>query len=351
MTIMVRHQRLSSRVALAALAAATALTASLMTACSDDGDTADANTITVYSGRNVELVEPLIEKFEKETGIEVELRGGGTPELAAQLLTEGDNSPADIFFAQDAGALGAVSKAGLFQELPTDVVGLVPDRFRAHDSTWVGTSGRSRVIVYNPDIVPEPPTEIDELLDPQWKGRIGFAPTNASWHSFVTVLRLQRGEDEAREWLEKFVANEPKAYENNAVVRDAVDAGDVALGPINHYYLYELIAEVGAENVTAKNQFLTGGDAGGLVNVAGVGLLKTAPHQDDALKLIRFLLDTEAQEYFATATFEYPLVDGVAPPDGVPELSELDPPDIDLSDLDSLEQTQELLADVGLLTR
>jgi len=348
----------STRQGLRKLAALTAACTLFASGCSDGGSSGggdqsdgDATTLTVYSGRNVELIEPLVEIFEKESGIDVELRGGGTPELAAQILTEGDNSPADIFFAQDAGALGAVAKTGQFEKLPADIIDLVPDTYRAADSTWVGTSGRSRVIVYNPDLVPDPPTEIDGLLDPQWKGQLGFAPTNASWHSFVTALRLLRGEDGARDWLERFIANEPQAYENNAVVRDAVDAGDIAMGPINHYYLYELIDEVGADKVTAKNQFLSGGDPGGLVNVAGVGILASAPHRDAALEFVRFLLGAEAQEYFATATFEYPLVAGVDPPEGVPSLDSLEPPEIDLADLDSLEETLDLLAEVGLLTR
>lgn len=337
-----------------ALVVAFALVAS--TGCSDDStdstdSNADSKVLTIYTGRNVELIEPLVETFEKESGIDVELRAGGSAELAAQIITEGAASPADLFFSQDAGALGAVTKKGLFAELDSSILDLVPAAYRAQDGSWVGVSGRSRVIVYNPDLVPDPPTEIDGLLDPKWKGQLGFAPTNASWQAFVTALRLVRGEAEAKTWLEKFIKNEPKAYENNAVVRDAVDAGDIALGPINHYYLYELINEVGADKVTAKNQFLGNGDVGGLVNVAGVAVLKTAPDAENATKFVDFLLSAEGQTYFAEKTFEYPLVDGIAPPAGVPSLDSLDPPEIDLSDLDSLEQTQELLSEVGLLTR
>jgi iron(III) transport system substrate-binding protein len=312
---------------------------------------APSGTITVYSGRSEDLVKPLLDQFAEETGITVEFRGGDSGELGAQLLTEGDASPADVFFSQDAGALGAVTKAGLFTELPTETLERVNEAYRAGDGTWMGLSGRVRVIVYNPDLAPTPPDTIDGLLDPQWKGQIGFAPTNASWQAFVTGLRVLRGEDGAREWLEAFADQDPKAYERNGAVRDAVDAGEIALGLVNHYYLYEKIAAEGAENVTAVNQYMAAGDPGGLVNVAGVGVLESTDNLAAALALVEYLSGPAGQEYFATETFEYPLADGAEASDQLPAFSELDPPAIDLSDLDSLAETQALLEEVGLLTK
>lgn len=318
---------------------------------STDAAKKPSGTITVYTGRSEALVKPILDQFSTETGVTVQLRTGDSGELGALLLTEGGASPADLFFSQDAGALGAVSKAGLLAPLPSDVVGAVPAAYAATDGTWVGLSGRVRVVVYNPTLAATPPDTVDELLDPQWKGRIGYAPTNASWQSFVTALRVLRGEDGARTWLEAFAAQQPKAYERNGAVRDAVNSGEMALGLVNHYYLYELIAAKGADAAVARNQFMAPGDPGGLVNVAGVGLLKGADNPDAALALVRYLQSTAGQTYFAQKTYEYPLSAGLTPADDLPALADLKPPAIDLADLDTLAKTQDLLASVGLLTR
>lgn len=339
-------------------------TAVLAAACGDGTDdgapTASATggtgarpsgSVTVYSGRNEALVRPVLDEFTKDTGITVELRAGDSGALAAQLLTEKGASPADLFFSQDAGALGAVSKAGLFDALPATLVDDVPAAYAAKDRTWVGTSGRVRVVIYNPKLAPTPPATIDEVVDPKWKGKVGYAPTNASWQSFVTALRVLRGDAAAKQWLERFKALEPKAYNGNANVRDAVDAGEIAIGLVNHYYLYEKIAREGAAKVVAKNQYLTGGDPGGLVNVAGVGVLRGADNKPAALALVEYLLSAKGQRYFSEKTFEYPLTADVAPSAELPSLASLKSPAIDLADLDSIERTQDLLGRVGLLTK
>jgi iron(III) transport system substrate-binding protein len=322
-----------------------------LSACSsgESGDS-DENKIVVYSGRSEELVGPLLKQFTADTGIEVEARYAGSGEMAAQLLTEGDQSPADVFLSQDAGALGAVSKAGLFAPIAAETLAEVPENFSAADGSWLGVSGRARVITYNPTLVPNPPDTIDGLLAPEWKGKIGYAPSNASWQSFVTGLRVIRGDDGARQWLQAFKAQEPQAFENNVAVRDAVDSGQLPLGVSNHYYLYELIDAKGPDGVTARNQFMAPQDPGGLINVAGVGVLKSAPNPEGAQEFAAYLISTSAQEYFANETDEYPLITGVAAKEGMPPLSELNPPPVDLSDLDDIEATQEMLVDMGLLT-
>ena len=310
---------------------------------------ADTEALVVYSGRTEELVGPILEQFEEEAGIEVEVRYGDTAEMANLILTEGDNSPADVFFAQDAGALGALAEEGKLAPLPEEVLGAVDERFRSPAGEWVGISGRSRVVAYNTDNVSEEelPDTIFGFTEPEWSGRIGWAPTNGSFQSFVTALRVIEGEDRAREWLEGIQANEPRVYEGNNPALDAVIAGEVDVAFVNHYYLMQRLDE--DPDVPAANDFLTDGDPGALVNVAGVGILTTSDQSEAARTLVEFLLSEEAQAYFAAETKEYPLVDGVEADPALPALAEIGTPEIDLSDLSDLEGTLQLLQDVGIL--
>ena len=208
--------------------------------CGGDDDAGGDETLVVYSGREEELVEPLFERFEQETGIDVEVRYGDSAELAATIAEEGDNSPADVFFAQDPGSLGAVEREGRLAKLPQEALDRVPARFRDPDGHWVGTSGRSRVIAYNTDALSEDevPDSVFALTDPKWKGKIGIAPTNASFQAFVSAMLLELGEERTRTWLEGLKANEPKLYEKNTPVVEAVGSGEIELGLVNHYYLY-----------------------------------------------------------------------------------------------------------------
>ncbi len=338
-----------SLAALAALTLAVTACGSSDTSSDTTNEPAEDTTVTVYSGRSEELVKDLFAAFTTETGIAVDARYGDSGEMAALLLTEGSASPADVFFSQDAGALGAVE--GNLAELPSETLSAVDAKYAATSGKWVGITGRVRVVVYNPTLAPTPPATIDGLLDAKWSGKIGFAPTNASWQSFVTALRVLRGEDGAEKWLTAFAKNKPVAYEKNSAVRDAVNSGEVALGLVNHYYLLEKIATEGADAVIAKNQFMAAGDVGGLVNVAGVGILANANHKTAAQKFVDFLQGETAAEYFRTKTWEYILTTGSAQAEGLPNFAELKAPSIDLSDLKSLDVTQELLQKVGLLTK
>lgn len=310
-----------------------------------------ADTIIVYSGRGETQVAPLFEQFTKETGIRVQVRYGDTAELAATILEEGRNTRADVFWAQDAGALGALEKAGRFQTLPDNLLNKIDSRLRSPQGKWLATSGRARVVAYNtralsPD---ELPTSIWGFTDPKWKGKIGWPPTNGSFQAFVTALRVLEGDDRAEEWLRGILANEPKVYRNNTAAVDAVGRGEVQVAFVNHYYLYRFLKEQG-ESFPARNHH-TQGDAGSIINVAGVGILDVSRRSEAAQKFIDFLLSKSAQEYFASEVNEYPVVLGLdiaLHPDLVP-LDEVDTPDIDLSDLEDLEGTLELLQRVGAL--
>ncbi|TDB80867.1 iron ABC transporter substrate-binding protein [Micromonospora sp. KC721] len=343
---------------LAAVAAAGLLSFGLV-ACGSGGDDAGDpgkpgdKTITVYSGRNETLVKPLLDRFSEQTGITVKTRYATTAQLAAQLLEEGDKSPADAFFAQDAGALGAVAKRGMFAPLPAADLEKVPQTFRARTGQWVGVSARSRVLAYNADTVPaaELPRSVFELTDPKWKGKIGLAPTNASFQAFVTAIRVQHGDQKAKDFLAGLKANEPQIRDNNVKIVEDVDNGTIPVGLVNHYYVGEVAKEKGTtpDGLKVKLHFFPGGDTGALVNVAGVGVLKRSAEDPDTKAFVDFLLNPESQRYFAEQTFEYPVVTGVAAPAGVPPLADLDTPDIDLNDLDTLDVTIKMITESGLV--
>lgn len=338
----------SPRFLSAALAAAVVLAAG---ACGSSVESPGAQAgLTIYSGRSESLVRPVLDKLEKATGVDVAVRYGGSSELAAQILEEGENTKADLFFSQDAGALGALGAAGRLEKLDQAVTGKVIDGFADQSGLWVATSARARVLAYNPKLAPETTSmkSIDAILDPKYKGKIGYAPTNASFHAFVTALRVVKGEAGAKEWLTKFKANDPKAYDKNGSVLNGVDKGEVAIGLINHYYWYEKVSEMGKDKVTAQVHFLGADDPGALVNVAGVGVLKGTEHKDAAVKAINYLLSPEGQSYFADETFEYPVVEGTTTKADLPSLKDLTKSSVDLNRLDSLDKTLQLLGEVGL---
>lgn len=309
-----------------------------------------ARELVVYSGRSKELVGPLLERFTRETGVEVKVRYGDTAELAAAILEEGRNTPADAYFAQDAGALGALSAAGRLTKLPEAILSRVEERFRSPKGDWVGLSGRARTVVYNTKALkPEDlPDSILGFADPRWKGKIGWPPTNGSFQGFVTALRITEGEEAARRWLAGIQANNPKVYRNNTAVVQAVGAGEVEVGFVNHYYLFRFLKEQG-EAFPARNYHPRAGDAGALINVAGAGILDTSKRAETVQRFLEYLLSPEAQQYFAEETFEYPLIPGVKTHPLLITLSQIRTPKLDLGSLEDLKGTLKLLQAVGIL--
>ncbi|KDN77303.1 iron ABC transporter substrate-binding protein [Streptomyces olindensis] len=320
---------------------------------SDKGGSTEAgdSALVIYSGRNEKLVKPILDKLEKAVGTKVEVRYGDSAELAAQLLEEGERTKAGLFFSQDAGALGALSKEGMLAKLPSSSLDAVDEAYRGGAGDWVGLSGRVRVIAYNPDEVAEDevPDSVHDVVRPEWKGKVGFAPTNASFQAFVTGMRVLEGDDATRAWL-KGLKDNGRTYANNLATLDAVESGEVELGLVNHYYWYERVAEKGEDEVDAKLKFLPGKDPGALINVAGVGILKDSEQAETAQKAVDYLLSEEAQTYFADKTKEYPLAAGVTSSvEGLPPFDSLQSPDIDLGKLESLQETLAMLQDVGLV--
>lgn len=326
---------------------AVALTALTLTGCSSGG----GDELIVYSGRNENLVRPILERFAEETGIDIRVRYGNTAELAATLLEEGDATRADVFFSQDAGALAALTDQGMLADLDAGEIDIVPERFRDPGGQWVGVTGRVRVISYNTEAVAEDelPESVFELTEPRWEGRVGFPPSNASFIAFVSAMIEQVGRQRTKAWLEGMEANGAKTYDNNIVTLEAVANGEIDLGLVNHYYLHNEFEQRPGSPVANHYPGQEEGGEGTFVNVAGVGVLAGSADDEDARRFVEYLLGETAQEFFREETAEYPLRQGVQPLAELPPLDSLRTIDVPLTELGKdLEASLDLLKEVGL---
>ncbi len=347
---MLRRPHLATLLTLVALAAA------LTAACGggDEGNSganAPDGALVIYSGREEELVGPLYEQFTKDTGIELDVRYGSSGELAAVLREEGANSPADVFYSQTAGDIGAVDD--LLAPLPAEDLDLVAASYRGENDTWVGITGRVRTLVYNTNVLTDAdlPASVVDLARDDWPyGSIGVAPTNASFIAFVGALRLALGDEETQAWLDG-LAQHAETYEKNGLIVDAVANGEITTGLVNHYYLYEMLGAELPDDAPVANHFFAPGDIGSLNNVSAAGILTASERQNRAAEFIRYLL-TEGQVYFAEATLEYPMnasQPGVALADELPPLP-VDGPPVNLGDLArDLETTVAMIDWAGLV--
>jgi iron(III) transport system substrate-binding protein len=328
-----RHAR---RLAIAVLGV---VAVTLIAACGGD----DEETLTVYSGRSAELIDPVIERFTEETGVEVEVRYADSAELALLIREEGDDSPADVFLSQSPGPVAFLAEQGVLAELSTGVLDLGP---HSESGVWLAITGRQRVLVYNRDeLAPEDlPSSIFELTEPEWAGRVGIAPTNGSFQDFFTLFRLAHGDDVALDWLTALVEGGAPTFGNNNAIVQAVARGEVDTGLVNHYYNARLKIE--SPDTPSENHLLAEGDPGAVTIATAVGALESGD-QELAERFIEFLMNAESQEYFAVETFEYPLGGGVSPVGGI-----VPPDNIDFGEFDALggglERTLELIREAGL---
>jgi iron(III) transport system substrate-binding protein len=324
----------------------TTLTLALVVSCRNGertaGEEENRTVLTIYSGRSESLIGPIIEQFSRASGIETRVKYGGTAELAATLLEEGDKTPADVFIAQDPGGLGAVE--GMLTPLPESILGEVLPRFRPPDGRWVGISGRARTVVYNTDKLSEDdlPDDILGFTDPSWSGRLGWAPGNASFQAMVTAMTKLWGIEKTAEWLSGIQANNPKTYPNNAAIVLAAGSGEIEAGFVNHYYLYRFLAEKG-EDFPARNYYPRAGGPGAVILVAGTGIIETSRNMEAAEKFLSFVLSPVAQQYFSGQTYEYPVTDGVVTNRLLVPVSDINAPEIGVKEMADSAGAVELL--------
>jgi iron(III) transport system substrate-binding protein len=309
----------------------------------------DRDALTIYTGRTESLVAPLLEEFSEENDIPIDVRYGDTNDLALLIGTEGDRSPADVYWGQSPGATAYLADRDLLAPLPDDLLTKVAPTFEDDDGRWVGVSGRQRVLVYNADLVDETdlPGSVHDLTTAAYRGKVGIAPSNGSFQDFVTAMRQIEGEEAATAWLEGMAANDSPTYANNNAIVEAVGRGEIPFGLVNHYYNHRFLEE--DPGLPSRNHQFDGGDIGGLVIPSSASVLASSGRQEDARRFIAFLLEKDAQRYFAEETFEYPLADGVPAAEGVPPLGTLRPPPGEQPDeLGDIATTGRLIAEAGL---
>ena len=304
--------------------------------------------LTIYSGRAEGFIAPFFEIWQQQSGIKLNVRYGDSAELAAQILEEGKNSPADLFLSQDAGSLGAISTEQLFSPLANGVADLIPAQYSQANRDWIGVTARVRVFAYAPDRITITPKTITDLTKPIYKNQLAIAPTNASFQAFLTAVIEKNGRSFAKQWLLDLKKNGVKSYAKNSVIVEAIDKGEVSIGLVNHYYVWEVSESLGRP-INVVNGYFEVNDLGNLINVSGVGILASSNKRQAAIDLINFLTSESIQNKFVTDTHEYSLIQSINPPKDLPSLAQVGAPSIDLGLLKNIKNTQDLLIEVGLL--
>ena len=290
--------------------------------------------VTVYSGRTENLIGPALEAFACETGTDVAVRWGTSTDLALLLSEEGDRTAADVFLSRSPGPVGYLESDELLGAIDDDVLGLVGPESRSKSGTWVGFSGRKRVLVHNIDAVPpnELPESVFDLTDERYRGRVAIPATNGSFVDWFTVFRDQYGSDVAAQWLDDMVANEARYYPNNRSIVEAAGRGEIDMGLVNHYYQYQEAAVSGSRH-RAANHDLADDDIGSLLIITAATITASSGNRRAANDLIAYLLSAPVQRYFSRETFEYPLAAGVPPAGILPPLAALEIGSVDFDAL------------------
>lgn len=337
--------RWAGRAALATLGMAVMLST---TSCSgaEDGN----GTITLYNAQHEDMIKIMVEGFEKDTGIKVNIRSGGDSELGNQIVQEGPASPADVFVTENSPAMTLVDNNGGFSRIDDATLAQVPAQFVPSSKNWTGFAARATVLAYNKDRVSpdQLPASLMDIQDPRWQGKIGVAAAGADFQAIVSAVLATKGEAETAKWLAALKSN-AKVYPSNRAVMKAVDTGEIDAGVIYHYYWYKDRAESGADSKNTELKFFDGKDPGGFLSVSGAGVLKASENQEQAQQLVRYLTGPKGQQALADSkALEYPIASGVAANSKLKPLSELDPPVIDVATLNG-PKVVELMQAAGLL--
>jgi len=288
------------------------------------GSLAGAAEVNVYTARHYPGDRELYERFEEETGIEVNVVEGKGDALLERIKAEGKQSPADVFITVDAGRLWGAKKAGAFQPIDSTILEeSIPAEFRDPDNLWFGLTKRARVIFYSRERVnPDDLTTYQALTEPEWVDQILIrSSSNVYNQSLLGMIIAEEGEEAAEEWAAGMVANfarKPQSNDTGQIRAVASGLGDIAIA--NHYYYVRLVMSEDPEDqevVQKVGIFFPNQEAGGThVNISGAGVVSGAPNREEAIRFLEFLASPEAQEILADGNAEFP----VNPAAKVPEV-------------------------------
>ena len=271
--------------------------------------------VNIYSSRHYNTDDQLYEGFTEKTGIKINLIEGKADELIERIKNEGANSPADILITVDAGRLWRADKAGIFAPVESAILTeKIPAHLRHPENLWFGYSKRARVIMYNKDKVKaEDLSTYEDLADPKWKSKVLMRSSSNIYNQSLVAGTIEaEGEEATTDWIQGLVANlatPPQGNDTSNIEAVAAGEGDVTIA--NTYYLAryedqpEIIEKIG---VLFPNQE----GKGTHVNISGAGMLKNAPHPEQAVAFLEYLASQEAQEFFALGNNEYPVVEGTS---------------------------------------
>jgi len=318
----------------------------------DDLDDLSGSLAIYIGGGEGGLYRGLIELLqEKYPDFEADLNPAPSTQLANTIIEEKQSgqSRADVFWSIDASSLGLVANEGYARPLSDDVLDPVPDALQDGDGRWVGVAGRARAIPYNANrfSADDVPSDVATFAtQSRFAESMGWAPTYGAFKSFVTAMRIMEGRETTKEWLQGMLDQNVEEFRDEYYVSRGVATGAVSAGFANHYYALRVKA---AREDPPIDLAFTSDDAGALVNVSGIEAIEGTQNADLAELFARHLLTAEAQEFFATRAFAYPMLSGVEPVGDLPTIDELNPPDIDLTKLSDLEPTLSLMREVGVL--
>jgi iron(III) transport system substrate-binding protein len=308
-------------------------------------------SITLYNGQHEQTTAKLVKAFEKHTGVKVNVRSDDEVALGNQIIQEGSNSPADVFYTENTPVLERLRQEGLLAPLDSSTLASIPAQYDSSQGSWVGVSARVSVLVYNTSKVSAAslPGSILELATPKWKGKLGIAPSETDFQPLITAITKLDGAAAAEKWLIGIKANS-KLYPDNETLVSQVNNGESDVGLINHYYWYRLRDEVGQSGLHSALHYYAAGDPGDLVNVSAAAVLKSSSHQAAAQAFAAFLVSKEGQEVIAhSESWEYPLHPGVKPAPSLRPFDEIKPAAVPLSELGNGSAPLELEQKLGLL--